>query len=53
MEPVSSVSGWYFSHPDARYFTLGPIAEDQLTRYTELQGDPIIENKRWLQSIIN
>ncbi|WP_298634984.1 methionine synthase [uncultured Umboniibacter sp.] len=53
MEPVSSVSGWYFSHPDARYFTLGPIAEDQLARYTELQGESIIEDKRWLQSILS
>ena len=33
MWPAASVSGWYFSHPQARYFAVGKIAEDQLLDY--------------------
>ncbi len=35
MLPASSVSGFYFSHPDAHYFTIGKIAEDQVFDYAK------------------
>ncbi|MEM1436281.1 MAG: methionine synthase, partial [Pseudomonadota bacterium] len=38
MTPAAAVSGWYFSHPEARYFGLGPISEDQLLAYAERKG---------------
>lgn len=36
MWPTASVSGFYFAHPDARYFTLGQIGKNQLTSYLDL-----------------
>jgi 5-methyltetrahydrofolate--homocysteine methyltransferase len=33
MYPASSVSGWYFSHPQSKYFTVGEIQEDQITDF--------------------
>jgi 5-methyltetrahydrofolate--homocysteine methyltransferase len=38
MLPAASVSGWYFSHPDSRYFGVGKIASDQLDSYAERKG---------------
>ena len=38
MWPAASVSGWYFSHPDSRYFGVGTIADDQLKDYAERRG---------------
>ena len=38
MWPASSVSGWYFSHPDSRYFSVGTIGNDQLRDYAERRG---------------
>jgi 5-methyltetrahydrofolate--homocysteine methyltransferase len=38
MLPAASVSGWYFSHPDAQYFGVGKIARDQLLDYAERQA---------------
>ncbi len=48
MWPASSVSGWYFSHPDARYFAVGRIAPDQLKEYATRTGRTIEETQRWL-----
>src|SRR5690606_12203056 len=33
MTPASSVSGWYFAHPESRYFNVGKIGRDQLEDY--------------------
>ena len=52
MWPTSSVSGYYFSHPDARYFTLGQIGKDQLATYSESRHEDISENTRWLSPIL-
>jgi len=49
MMPAASVSGWYFSHPRARYFGLGKIGTDQLQRYASRKGWSLAEAKRWLQ----
>ena len=38
MWPAASVSGWYFSHPQAQYFGVGKIAEDQLVDYARREG---------------
>ena len=38
MSPASSVSGFYFNHPDAKYFGLGKIGRDQVEDYARAQG---------------
>lgn len=48
MWPAASVSGWYFSHPDARYFGLGRIERDQVEDYARRKGMPVEEIERWL-----
>ena len=48
MWPASSVSGWYFSHPDARYFAVGRLAPDQLKEYATRTGRTVEETQRWL-----
>jgi len=52
MLPVSAVSGWYFAHPDSRYFGLGKIKEDQLANYAIRKGMDLEEMKRWLSPIL-
>jgi 5-methyltetrahydrofolate--homocysteine methyltransferase len=48
MLPASSVSGWYFNHPDARYFGLGKIAKDQVEDYARRKGMSVEAMERWL-----
>ncbi len=48
MYPTASVSGWYFSHPDARYFAVGTIGNDQLEDYARRKGISKEEARRWL-----
>lgn len=48
MTPASSVSGLYFSHPQAKYFRISEIGEDQLTAYQERRNEPISELRKWL-----
>ena len=48
MWPASSVSGYYFANPDARYFGLGKIKEDQLVSYSKRRGISIEEARKWL-----
>ena len=43
MLPAAAVSGWYFSHPDARYFGVGKIGRDQVEDYARRKGVPIEE----------
>ncbi|HHS95129.1 MAG TPA: methionine synthase, partial [Phaeodactylibacter sp.] len=52
MYPAASVSGWYFAHPESKYFGLGNIKRDQLEDYAKRKGMPIEEAKRWLQSVL-
>ena len=52
MYPASSVSGFYFSHPKARYFGLGKIGEDQLDDYADRKAMDKQEAERWLAPII-
>ncbi len=47
--PASSVSGWYFFHPQARYFGVGKIGRDQLEDYARRKGMSVEEMARWLR----
>jgi 5-methyltetrahydrofolate--homocysteine methyltransferase len=48
MNPGSSVSGFYFAHPDAKYFNVGKIDRDQVMDYAKRKGMSIEEVERWL-----
>ncbi|RIL03917.1 MAG: methionine synthase [Proteobacteria bacterium] len=48
MLPAASVSGMYFAHPDARYFTVGRIGRDQVEAYARRKGMDVAEVERWL-----
>jgi 5-methyltetrahydrofolate--homocysteine methyltransferase len=48
MLPAASVSGFYFWHPDARYFGLGKINRDQVEDYAARKGIGVDEAERWL-----
>ncbi|WP_428034892.1 methionine synthase [Amphritea sp.] len=48
MLPTSSVSGWYFSHPQSQYFGVAKIGEDQLESYAKRTGMEKTEAERWL-----
>jgi 5-methyltetrahydrofolate--homocysteine methyltransferase len=53
MYPASSVSGWYFSHPESKYFGLGKIARDQVEDYARRKGISVEEAERWLAPNLN
>ena len=48
MYPASSVSGWYFSHPEARYFAVDLITRDQVENYAHRKQMTLQEAERWL-----
>jgi 5-methyltetrahydrofolate--homocysteine methyltransferase len=48
MYPAASVSGWYFAHPEARYFGLGKIGPDQVEDYARRKGLTVPVMERWL-----
>jgi 5-methyltetrahydrofolate--homocysteine methyltransferase len=50
MTPAASVSGLYFSHPEAKYFNVGRIGRDQLEDYTRRKGEALEVTERWLAS---
>lgn len=52
MYPASSVSGWYFAHPQSKYFGVGRIEKDQVEDYATRKGMPLEEVERWLRSIL-
>lgn len=49
MNPPSSVSGTYFSHPDSKYFSVGKINDEQLKNYAKRKKIPLEEAERWLR----
>jgi 5-methyltetrahydrofolate--homocysteine methyltransferase len=53
MWPGSSVSGLYFAHPQAKYFSLGKIDRDQVTDYAARKGMSVVEVERWLGPNLN
>jgi 5-methyltetrahydrofolate--homocysteine methyltransferase len=48
MLPTAAVSGWYFWHPEARYFGVGKIGRDQVEDYAVRKGMSVAEVERWL-----
>ncbi len=52
MYPAASVSGWYFSHPESKYFGLGQIEKDQLEDYAQRKGMSLEEAARWLAPVL-
>ena len=49
MYPAAAVSGWYFSHPESRYFSLGKISNDQLQDYAQRKNWSATEARQWLR----
>jgi 5-methyltetrahydrofolate--homocysteine methyltransferase len=49
MNPGASVSGYFFAHPDSRYFGLGNIGRDQAEDYARRKGWSLAEAERWLR----
>ena len=50
MTPAASVSGLYFAHPDARYFTVGRLGRDQIEDYAARMNLSVEETEKWLAS---
>ncbi|MDQ6657973.1 MAG: methionine synthase, partial [Actinomycetota bacterium] len=48
MWPGAAVSGWYFAHPESRYFVVGRIAKDQVAEYAERKGWTLQQAEKWL-----
>lgn len=53
MFPASSVCGWYFSHPQSKYFGVGRIEKDQMKDYAERKGMDEEEAVKWLRPILD
>jgi 5-methyltetrahydrofolate--homocysteine methyltransferase len=53
MNPPASVSGLYFSHPQAHYFGVGKIERDQVEDYARRKGWSLQTAERWLSPILN
>ena len=49
MYPASSVCGWYFAHPESKYFGVGKIEKDQVEDYAKRKEMPVEEMERWLR----
>ncbi len=48
MTPASSVSGFYFNHPDSKYFAVGKLDRDQVADYATRSARPVAEVEKWL-----
>ncbi len=53
MMPASSVSGFYFAHPQSKYFGLGKIEKDQVSDYATRKGMEVREIERWMSPNLN
>jgi 5-methyltetrahydrofolate--homocysteine methyltransferase len=53
MFPSASVSGWYFSHPESKYFGLGKIDKDQVEDISRRKGEEVHSMERWLAPNLN
>ena len=52
MYPASSVCGWYFSHPQSKYFGIGKIQPDQYEDYNRRKGWSKDEAEKWLRPVM-
>ncbi len=53
MLPAAAVSGWYFAHPEAKYFSVGKIGRDQVEDYAHRKGMDLRTIERWLSPNLN
>lgn len=53
MYPAASVSGYYFAHPDAKYFAVGKLAKDQIEAYAKMRGIAVETAEKWLAPNLN
>lgn len=53
MYPASSVSGFYFSHPESKYFAVGKINKDQVHDYAMRKDMPVEEVEKWLAPVLS
>lgn len=53
MWPAAAVSGWYFAHPQSKYFATGKITRDQVEVLAERKGMPRAELERWLSPVLS
>ena len=53
MYPTASVSGWYFAHPESKYFGIGKIEKDQVEDYAKRKGESVEFIEKWLGPILN
>lgn len=53
MYPASSVSGWYFGHPESKYFGVGKIEKDQVVDYAQRKGESLEYIEKWLSPNLN
>ena len=49
MSPASSVSGFYYAHPDSQYFAVGKIGRDQVEDIAQRKGESVAVMERWLR----
>ncbi len=52
MYPASSVCGWYFAHPESKYFGVGKIEKDQVLDYARRKNMDLEEVERWLRPVL-
>jgi 5-methyltetrahydrofolate--homocysteine methyltransferase len=52
MLPTAAVSGWYFAHPESRYFSVTRIQQDQVIDYADRKGIDLMSTERWLSPIL-
>jgi 5-methyltetrahydrofolate--homocysteine methyltransferase len=52
MYPAASVSGWYFAHPESKYFGVGKIEKDQVVDYASRKGMSMEETEKWLRPVL-
>jgi len=50
MWPGAAVSGWYFAHPDAKYFAVAKLAKDQVIDYAMRKELTVEQAERWLSA---
>ncbi|WKD30270.1 methionine synthase [Halomonas sp. KG2] len=53
MWPAAAVSGWYFAHPQSKYFSTGKITRDQVEAIAQRKQMPLVEMERWLSPVLS
>ena len=52
MQPAAAVCGWYFAHPQSKYFTIGKIDKEQVTDYALRKGISFEQAEKWLATVL-